>query len=115
MWGPDARTAHCNVLKKIFTQERFMAAAHCRGTLQTFSYTVAFKSFENSKLNSQTRCFGPHHLTLRGSMDPFEGFFVPFSNFPFFDATDSLFNWGRILPVSDWCYCQPAHSKTEDP
>ena len=40
-----------------------------------------------SKFKEGPGCFGPYHLTLRGSMDPFEVFLGLFSNFPSFDAT----------------------------
>ena len=44
----------------------------------------------NSQIEEGPRCFEPHHLTPRGSMDPFEGFFGPY-------AVGILPNWSRYV------------------
>ena len=53
------------------------------------------------KLNSQIlegpRCFGPHHLSLRGSMGDFKVFFGPFSNFKLLDQF-----WAYQGAVTSW-------------
>ena len=44
----------------------------------------------NSQIEEGPRCFEPHHLTPRGSMDPFEVFFGPY-------AVGILPNWSRYV------------------
>ena len=42
-----------------------MAAAHCRGTLQTFSYPVGFKSSENSRKKMKRKSLESQAQTLK--------------------------------------------------
>jgi len=65
MWGPVDRAAHCYVLKKILTQERFMAAAHCRGTLKNFFLLGRLQSSENSRKKMKRKSFESQAQTLK--------------------------------------------------
>ena len=57
-------------------------ALHC--LLHCVQTALSSALHSNLSINCP-RCFGPHHLTLRGSMDDFKVFFGPFSNFKLLD------------------------------
>ena len=78
MWGPYDRTAHCNVLKKILTQERLwllrIAAVRYKlfRTRSSSNHlkTVAKRGKEkvwNPRLNSQDRCVKMSHYNFQYS------------------------------------------------